>query len=614
MEKNDLKKPTITEMISLDKSYRMSISPNGEKIVYSVKIPNWNKNYYDEICYVYDVKYHTTYQLTQAMNVNHFGWLNNETFAILKSDPEDKDGKPQIYIYENLIGEPWKVTDHKTGVINFKPFNDGLLFLAKNPIKDEAKDRTNKFGKFVHFEQEDSSNALYYLNIEKMKDYLLKRRDLTDDDANKLIQPVLEVSKLLEEPLSISSFICLKHGDTIYLNCRLRDDLVYMMDTSNYQIILDANKALEEYVKLEEEKQKKKEGADNSKEESKEDYSFIGKIIKLGLPRNVQIVDVSPDGEKIITGYKERDQMFYTQDDLGIINIKKHQAILSEETLFRQLVKVTADLDRNPLKVFWIEKGLFLSHIDGTKSRIVKITEEGEITNLDFGEIIPHIDFEISENGQILFYGYSGKKRFEIYLATEITDKKVKVKQITNFSDKIKDWQIPPVETIRWKSKDGTEIEGVLRKPIDFDPKKKYPLVFIVHGGPTWYSAENIIENADLFYYPGVQFANKGMLVLYPNYRGSIGRGQAFLELNKNNLGIGDLWDLESAIDYLDEQGFLDTNRIGCMGWSQGGYISSFVAFHSKRFKAVSVGAGVSDWYTYHISNDIPDFTTHYLS
>ena len=50
------------------------------------------------------------------------------------------------------------------------------------------------------------------------------------------------------------------------------------------------------------------------------------------------------------------------------------------------------------------------------------------------------------------------------------------------------------------------------------------------------------------------------------------------------------------------------------MGWSQGGYISAFVGLHSKKFAAVSVGAGVSDWYTYHISNDIPDFTTDYLS
>jgi dipeptidyl aminopeptidase/acylaminoacyl peptidase len=86
------------------------------------------------------------------------------------------------------------------------------------------------------------------------------------------------------------------------------------------------------------------------------------------------------------------------------------------------------------------------------------------------------------------------------------------------------------------------------------------------------------------------------------------------LELNVNNLGTGDLWDLESAVDHLAALGWVDAERVGCMGWSQGGYISAFAGLHSQRLRAVSVGAGISDWYTYHISNDIPDFTVDYLS
>jgi dipeptidyl aminopeptidase/acylaminoacyl peptidase len=170
------------------------------------------------------------------------------------------------------------------------------------------------------------------------------------------------------------------------------------------------------------------------------------------------------------------------------------------------------------------------------------------------------------------------------------------------------------VETIRWQSKDGVEIEGVLRKPAGFDPDRRYPLVFVVHGGPTWFSADYLLTGEDRAYYPSVQFVNRDVLVLKPNYRGSIGRGQAFLDLNVNNLGVGDLWDLESAIDHLVELGWVDPERVGCMGWSQGGYISAFAGLRCDRFAAVSVGAGVSDWYTYHISNDIPDFTVDYLS
>ncbi|MFW9921801.1 MAG: alpha/beta hydrolase family protein [Candidatus Thorarchaeota archaeon] len=608
-------KPTIDNMISLEMSFKMKISPNGKKVVYTIQAPNWNKDFYYDICYIFDIKHNSTYQLTQATSVKQFEWIDDNTLAVLKVDPENKDDKPQIYIYENLIGEPWKATDHKTGVNYFKPFANGFLFSAKDPIKDEAKERTNKFGKIVHFEQEESCNALYYLNKQKMKDYLQKNKDLVEEEVKKLLSPILPVSKLLKEPLSISSFVCSNNSDTIYLNCRLRDDLVYLLETSNYLITLNADEALDEYLLKEKEKQEKKEKLTDNKEKPSEDFSYIGQIIKLGLPKNVSVEEVSPDGEKILVYYQERDQKFYTQFDLGLLNIKKHQAILTKETLFQQVIKITEKLDRNPSFVKWVEKGIFVSHIERTKPRIVKISEQGEITVLDFGEIFPSQNFDISNNGHVLIVGYNGKRSFETYISSKaVVENKIELQQITFFGNKIKNWVVSPVETISWKSKDGTEIDGVLRKPLNFDSKKKYPLVFIIHGGPAWFSSENIMDYDEIYYYPAIQFANKGILVLHVNYRGSIGRGQAFLELNKNNLGIGDLWDIESAIDYLDNQGFLDTDKIGCMGWSQGGYISSFVAFHSKRFKAVSVGAGVSDWYTYHISNDIPDFTTHYLS
>jgi dipeptidyl aminopeptidase/acylaminoacyl peptidase len=190
----------------------------------------------------------------------------------------------------------------------------------------------------------------------------------------------------------------------------------------------------------------------------------------------------------------------------------------------------------------------------------------------------------------------------------------VPVKRLTHFGQAVASWELGTVETIRWQSKDGAEIEGVLRKPMDFDPTRKYPLVFVVHGGPTWFSSSYRLTGEDLAYYPAVQFANREVLVLKPNYRGSIGYGQAFTDLNVNNLGIGDLWDLESAVEYLVALGWVDPERVGCMGWSQGGYISAFAGLHSDKFKAVSVGAGISDWYTYHIANDIPDFTIDYLS
>jgi len=101
--------------------------------------------------------------------------------------------------------------------------------------------------------------------------------------------------------------------------------------------------------------------------------------------------------------------------------------------------------------------------------------------------------------------------------------------------------------------------------------------------------------------------------VLKPNYRGSAGYGGKFRALNVRNLGVGDYADVISGVDSLIAKGFVDKDRLGSMGWSEGGYISAFITTSSDRFKAVSVGAGISDWMTYYANTDITPFTAQYL-
>jgi dipeptidyl aminopeptidase/acylaminoacyl peptidase len=181
---------------------------------------------------------------------------------------------------------------------------------------------------------------------------------------------------------------------------------------------------------------------------------------------------------------------------------------------------------------------------------------------------------------------------------------------ITDLGAQYKEFTPANREVIRWQSKDGAVIEGVLIKPADFVAGKRYPLLVVIHGGPTgvdrpWRTADRT--------YPIEQFAAKGALVLRPNYRGSAGYGEAFRSLNVRNLGVGDQWDVESGVDFLVKQGLVDGQRVGAMGWSQGGYISAFLATNSTKFKALSVGAGISDWMTYYVNTDIHPFTRQYL-
>ena len=101
-------------------------------------------------------------------------------------------------------------------------------------------------------------------------------------------------------------------------------------------------------------------------------------------------------------------------------------------------------------------------------------------------------------------------------------------------------------------------MEGILIKPADFDASKKYPLMVVIHGGPT--GVDTPVLAADR-YYPVENFAAKGALILKPNYRGSAGYGEKFRSLNVRNLGVGDYADVISGVDSLIAKGLVDKDR-----------------------------------------------------
>jgi len=207
-------------------------------------------------------------------------------------------------------------------------------------------------------------------------------------------------------------------------------------------------------------------------------------------------------------------------------------------------------------------------------------------------------------------FSYVDAKHFpEVYCSETKIISPVK---LTKFSSQFQGWKMSTKETTKWKSQDGTEITGVLIKPADFDPAKKYPLLVIIHGGPTSISYPQYVDRYNNRY-PIEQWVSKGAIILLPNYRGSAGFGEKFRSLNYRNLGVGDYWDVISGVDHLLSKGFVDNDRLGAMGWSQGGYISAYITTYSDRFKAVSVGAGISDWVTYYVNTDIHRFTRLYL-
>ena len=272
---------------------------------------------------------------------------------------------------------------------------------------------------------------------------------------------------------------------------------------------------------------------------------------------------------------------------------------------------VSSVFDEVPSLVAWKRNGIYFSASARTWAYLYRLDPQTKAaTRVAPGTEWIMAGVSLSADASSVAFMGSGPKQFpEVFVAPVAT---MAAKKLTDTSAQVASWPQQTPELITWKSKDGTAIEGVLHKPANFQTGSRYPLLVVIHGGPTAISRP--VPFASTSIYPIDAFLNKGALVLEPNYRGSAGYGETFRSLNVRNLGIGDAWDVVSGIDHLVAQGLVDNDNVGAMGWSQGGYISAFLTTHdSARFRAVSVGAGISNWMTYYVNTDIHPFTRMYL-
>jgi dipeptidyl aminopeptidase/acylaminoacyl peptidase len=272
---------------------------------------------------------------------------------------------------------------------------------------------------------------------------------------------------------------------------------------------------------------------------------------------------------------------------------------------------LTEAFDEDPSLVAWTRAGIHFSASQRTWSYLFTIDPATKrISRHAVRDEWSGNGYSLTPDGATVAFAATSATEFpDVYVAPVQT---MAAKKLSDAGAQIASWPKHSREVFKWKSQDGVEIEGVLHKPSDFQAGRRYPLLVAIHGGPTGVSRPAPYGSGTA--YPLDAFLSKGALILEPNYRGSAGYGEKFRSLNVRNLGIGDAWDVLSGIDALVQQGLADRDRVGSMGWSQGGYISAFLTTkHSDRFKAISVGAGISDWMTYYVNTDIHPFTRQYL-
>jgi dipeptidyl aminopeptidase/acylaminoacyl peptidase len=152
----------------------------------------------------------------------------------------------------------------------------------------------------------------------------------------------------------------------------------------------------------------------------------------------------------------------------------------------------------------------------------------------------------------------------------------------------MKDRAMPTRESFTWKGAGGADVQGWIVKPPGFDPKKQYPMIVFIHGGPqgAWMDAWSTRWNPAIY-------ASQGYVVFCPNPRGSTGFGHKFCEEISKDWGGKVYADLQKGFDAVVAQGYVDPNRMGAAGGSYGGYMVNWILGHDHRFKALVSHAGV---------------------
>ncbi|HUP59567.1 MAG TPA: S9 family peptidase [Thermoanaerobaculia bacterium] len=318
-------------------------------------------------------------------------------------------------------------------------------------------------------------------------------------------------------------------------------------------------------------------------------------VVRPGLDRGPR---VSPDGKWIAFTTTGGVHQWISEHDVAVVPSTGGEPRVLSQSYGRTAENIVWGGDS---RTVWIDgpwnttRQLFRVTIDG--SNFTNTTKlEGAISEPDVhGERAVFIRQTLTEPPELFMFLQGGTR------------------QLTHHNDAYRDRSLGETRVIRWKNpKDGLEIEGLLTLPAGYTAGQRVPLLTFVHGGPASHFDQSFLGYLGATYAPQV-LAARGFAILRPNPRGSGAYGLAFRRANFRDW-TGMPWlDIESGIDRLIADGIADPKRLGLMGWSYGGYLAAWAVGNSDRFRAISIGAAITDLLSEHATTDVHDYVPAYF-
>ena len=528
------------------------VSPDGGKVVYAVKELKTieGKSEFINHLFISDINNTNTIQLTQGEKNNiNPKWSPDGKKIAFVSN---RNGKNNLYCLNLAGGEAERLTDLKTGINDFKWSTTGNQIAFTSSDFETEEETGNK----------KSGNDWFFMN-ENFKQGRLHLLQLNKKDKNGIPQ----ITTLSKENRHINSFswspddqwIAYAHAASGGVEDNTFCD-ISMIKISSGEVKVIANSSVGENQPL-----------------------------------------FSPDGKFIA---------YYNLDEKGIWGGKTSVKIFALEN---GSVQTLADTPNGPAELIgWSSNGKTIYTLEPfhTSTKIFSLSSDGkQATEWTTGTKGVLSGLELNSKGT--HFGFTFQNTSipqDGYISSTSSFSALK---ISNINPELANLPVPKTELISWKSFDGMEIEGLLTYPLNYEAGKKYPFILNIHGGPAGVFSENFIAVSGI--YPLAALAENDIFILRPNPRGSNGYGLKFREANHRDWGGGDYKDLMAGVDYAISKGWVDANKMGVMGWSYGGFMSSWIVGHNNRFKVASIGAPAVDLVTQDLTDDIPGFLPSYM-
>lgn len=538
VDADDKRPMTIDDGLDMKRIDEVTISPDGNSVVYSVSTLDWDENEYKNEYFLFRESSGDTRHFIGEAGGEGFQFSpDGRHVAFLReldsSDEEEREGQPeksQIYVIPVDGGEAMPVTEHRGGVRSFKwlPDSKGFIFLADD-MESEEIEKERELG-------DDS----YFVDLAPNGKHMSRYSNFWSVDLETEEEQQLSTMQLVARDFDISP-----DQSRVVFVARPDTRTNHPGDAEIYLLSL-------------------------------EDKS-IDRVTDNDAPEDS--VMWSPDGNYIA---------YRAPDDRTHELRSGYFWILDPETrdMRRLDGQSTGELTAEPS---WSADSRYIiyNEIHGTNTNLYRISvRSGEAQALTdvTGTLRAH---GFSSNTERMVYSqqnfttppdlYLGDLR--VRRSEKITDLNPWVKESLALSDG---------ELLRWTSKGGMQIEGVFFPAIG-DSAGKSPLIVHIHGGPA-----GVIENA--FRHQFQILAGQGYAILAPNFRGSTGYGDELLRGLMGEVGDGEYQDVMTGVDLVIAERNVDPDRMGVRGWSWGGVSTSYVITQTDRFKAASIGAMVGNW------------------